>query len=252
MRTVEKVTVIVRKFSEQAEWGVSELARAIDTDKAIVHRILKTLMREQWVQQNGVNRRYILGPALLELGASRVTRSELLYAAEPVVTELARRLDETVMLCGRHENFNVVELIREGTKDVRVVSALGRRIPLHCGAAGKVLVAFDHPSVCERLLASELTMYTPKTITDPDELMKRFAHIRERGWSFEDEEFSTGVSGIAAPVWGNGGRIEASICVRAPSSRLNESKAQRIAPLVVDAAMQISAVLGHRPSAVAG
>lgn len=244
MRIVEKVAAIMDRLSLRPDWGVSELARDLGADKSLVHRILKALVQVEWSRQVSGSRRYSLGPGFTALGQSEASLFRLVDLADPVITELAERLDETVYLSGRHLDHNVIVLIREGTKEVRAVSSVGRRTLMHCGAAGKVLLAFAHPQKRDELLLRQsLERYTPHTITDFVQLRHELEQVRGRGWSFENEEYALGVSGVAAPVLRTDGGLEAAICVRAPSSRLTIEEAARIAPQVLGAAKQISIAL---------
>jgi len=246
MRAVANAVRLIHKFEERAEWGVSDLARATGMDKAMTHRILRTLLQEQWVEQNPASRLYSLGPALRDIASLEPSRSDVLKVAAPVLDDLVERFNETVLLSSRHHLVNVVELIRECSREVRVVSEVGRRIPLHCGAAGKTWLAFDHPSLIERLLDTGLKAYTANTITSPEALKAELDEIRERGWGFENEEYSVGVSGIGAPVWSSAGCITGSVAIRAPSVRLSRATAAEMAPLLMKAAADISVRLGHR------
>ena len=76
----------IQKFEERREWGVSDLARAAGMDKAMTHRILRALLREQWVVQNLQTRLYSLGPALRDIASLQQSRTDVLKAAEPVST----------------------------------------------------------------------------------------------------------------------------------------------------------------------
>src|SRR5262245_8484651 len=200
MRAVANAVKLIHKFEERPEWGVSDLARATGMDKSMAHRILRALVREQWVEQNLSSRLYSLGPALRDIASVQDTRSSVLKSAEPILDELLQRFNETVMLCGRQQLSNVVELVRECTREVRVVSEVGRRIPLYCGAAGKTLLAFDHPSVLERLLETDLKAYTVNTIAHAEALRTELEETRRRGWGFENQEYALGASGIGAPI----------------------------------------------------
>jgi IclR family KDG regulon transcriptional repressor len=245
MRAVANAVRLIQKFEERREWGVSDLARATGMDKAMTHRILRTLMREQWVMQSLETRLYSLGPALSDIASLQQARSHVLKAAEPVLDGLVERFNETGLLSSRHRLFHVVELVRECTREVRVVSEVGRRIPLYCGAAGKALVAFDHPFVLEQLLATGLKVYTPNTIADPEVLEAELEETRRRGWGFENQEFTPGASGIGAPIWNSAGCVTGAIAIRAPSMRMSFKEAAAIAPSLTKAAADISARLGY-------
>jgi IclR family transcriptional regulator, KDG regulon repressor len=246
MRAVANAVRLIQKLGERREWGVSDLARATGMDKAMTHRILRTLMREQWVVQSLQTRLYSLGPALRDIASLQQPRSDVLKAAEPVLDALLERFNETVLLSSRHRLFHVVELVRQCTREVRVVSEVGRRIPLYCGAAGKALVAFDHPSVLEQLLATDLKAFTPNTIADREALSAEIEETRRRGWGFENQEHTAGASGIGAPIWSGAGYVAGAIAIRAPSMRMSFREAAAIAPSLLKAAADISSHLGYR------
>jgi IclR family transcriptional regulator, KDG regulon repressor len=245
MRAVANAVRVIQKLQERPAWGVSDLARATGMDKAMAHRILRTLMREQWVEQNLSSRLYSLGPALRDIAGLQDSRAAVLKSAQPILVELLQRFNETVMLCGRQQLSNVVELVRECTREVRVVSEVGRRIPLYCGAAGKTLLAFDHPSVLEELLEAGLKAYTANTIADSEALRAELEETRRRGWGFENEEYTLGASGIGAPIWNSASCVTGAIAIRAPSMRMSFKEAAAIAPFLMKAAADISARLGY-------
>lgn len=237
---MHKVTALLERLGEEGEAGVTELARHIGADKGVVHRILRTLRENEWVEQNPDNRLYSIGPALAELSARLPSRADLVAAAAPVLDTLVEMVDETCFLSGRQGMFNVVDLIRESSQEMRVVSQVGRRIPLHGGAAGKVLLAFERETIRERLLAHEMKALAERTITDRDRLRTELDIIRKRGWSYDDGENSPGICGLAAPILLNNRTLVGCICVRAPDFRLPFERAEAFAPRVVDAARTVA------------
>jgi len=245
MRTVTKVMALLETLGERGEAGVSELARQVGADKAAVHRILQTLSRGDWVQQDPASRLYHIGPALSELTGRVPTRPDVIAAAGPVLEDLVRQLDETAFLSSRQGSFNVVELIRETTQEVRVVSEVGKRIPLHGGAAGKALLAFERASIRDKLFEAELAAF-PGAIPDPDRLRDEMGRIRECGWSYDDGETTPGVCGLAAPILLRGHLLIGCIAVRAPSTRLDLARAETYAPALVEAANRVArGLLNH-------
>lgn len=239
MRTVHKVMALLENLGETGPAGVTELANRIGADKSVVHRILRTLRDGEWVEQDSRTRSYSIGPALSDLLAHLPSRTDLIAAAAPVLDDLVREVDETCYFSVRQGTFNVVELIRESTKEMRVVSEVGRRILLHQGSAGNVLLAFERPSTRERLLRKELPLVAGDDALDMDRLESELALIRDRGWGHDHGEYFPGICGLAAPVVSSHGVLMGCICVRAPASRLPFEVAQDWAPRVVSAAQDV-------------
>jgi IclR family KDG regulon transcriptional repressor len=78
--------------------------------------------------------------------------------------------------------------------------AIGGTLPLNCGGAPKVLLAFQPEDEIERALAGTLTKLTPKSITDVAELRKRLLLVRKRGWEFAIDDVAVGLTALAFPI----------------------------------------------------
>jgi DNA-binding IclR family transcriptional regulator len=239
MRTVQRVTALIRTLESSAALGVSVLARAIDADKATTHRILRALYAEGWVEQDS-QRKYRLGPALTQLRHEVPLRSDIVAAATSVLDDLLGEVDETCFLSGRQGHENVVDLVRESTKEMRVVSEVGRRIPLHSGAAGKVLVAFEKEVTRARLLEHERQLLEEQGASF-EEFLRDLDRVRKTGWCYDPGTFSPGIAGLAAPIIFDDETIIGAICVRAPDSRFTEEDARALAVTIVGAGRRVAA-----------
>ena len=67
------------------------------------------------------------------------------------------------------------------------------------------------------------------------------AHARETGWAYDREEYESNVHCVAAPIFGAGGRLIATISLAA--HRSNEFTPERIAKLC-GIAQSISSAMG--------
>jgi len=129
---------------------------------------------------------------------------------------------------------------------MRVTLRVGERQMLHAGAGAKVLLAFLPEAEIRHILAEiELVLLQPRTITDRKMLWAELAAIRARGYATSFEETALGTMAIAAPVFDAQGRSVAAIGIEAPLARIPPEQAKAVAPLVVQAARQISARLGQ-------
>jgi DNA-binding IclR family transcriptional regulator len=117
---------------------------------------------------------------------------------------------------------------------------MGRRLPVHATALGKVLVAGEQERQAfdrEVLSGPGVEALTPATLVDRDKLIEHLGAVAVRGWAADWEESSPGLCCAAAPVVAPSGRIVAALSVSAPSSRLTpESLEQHLAPAVLAAA----------------
>ena len=114
---------------------------------------------------------------------------------------LAEDVGETTYLSTADGLDVVVVASVEGSHAVRVRGLhVGFRGSLHARGSGKLILAYADEERIEQYLAGGLEPRTPRTIVDPDALLRELAAIRARGYAYDDEEFSEGVSGVSAPV----------------------------------------------------
>jgi IclR family transcriptional regulator, KDG regulon repressor len=219
---VDKAISLLIAFGEQprAGLGVSELARRTQLSKSTAYRVLGMLERNGVVERVGTN--YRLGARLHELGRSvyapghERVRDLLL----PFVTDLYELTRQTVHLAVLH-GTDVVYLAKlYGHRPVPTPSRIGGRLPAHCTAIGKVLLAYD-PDAAAHALSLPLRGFTPRTITDPAALAAELDRIRRAGIAFEDEESQLGLSCVAAPVRHRAAGVIAALSVTGPRGRID-------------------------------
>lgn len=247
MKTVAKAIAVMRTLAgEEREWGVTEVALATSIDKVIVHRILQAFLKEQWVSRNTQTRRYRVGPAVIQLARGNPFRRSAIEAARPYLQLLSRATAETAFVTVRHGYSVVVAASCESEHMVRVSSSVGNYAPLYCSATGKAFLAFEPPALLEMTIKRGLTPVSKGTITDPARLRGAVEEIARRGWSEEREEFHEHVCGVAVPIRGELGLVDACIAVRGPIMRLGTGSLDALAERTSEVATAISRDLGYQ------
>jgi len=120
---------------------------------------------------------------------------------------------------------------------------LGRAVPLHCSAIGKILLAYG----AAKLRPGRLERRTGQTITGRPALQTELAAVRRRGYAVIDGELEPGLVAVAAPVYRDGGAVVAALSVSGPATRLTPATLPGVAAQCVAQADALSCVLGHRP-----
>jgi len=183
IQTVSNALRLLEAFEGEEELGVTELAKRLNLHKNNVFRLLATLEQKGYVEQDE-NECYRLGNSCLQLAHAFSRTRALTRLARAVLEGLARETGETAHL-GVLREFEVVHLDGEQAQDL-VVTALrvGQRLPSHCSALGKVLLACAPSSTLEsydRQVASKgIAARTDETIVDRDKLIE---HLRRAGRS---------------------------------------------------------------------
>lgn len=253
LSSVSMAIRILKAFEgDDAEIGVTELARRLGIAKSTVHRLVVTLMAEDFLEQNHETGRYRLGLGLFGLGSLVRNRMDLSTEARTLLMDLRQETDETVLLAVPAGPEIMYIRVQPSRQAVRISAEIGMRAPYHSTAAGRAMLAFQPESRIVALTGASLPPQTPKTITDPDKLQKLLGNIRRLGYAVEDEENELGMRAIAAPIHDAQSEVVGAVAVAGPVQRLSLKNLNGFAEPLLVAARAISARLGHRGSLGAG
>jgi DNA-binding IclR family transcriptional regulator len=225
--------------------GVTEIAQELDTSRARVFRILKTLERKGYVASDPDTRGYSLGLKFLQTGKWVRQRIKLRDVAEPFLVKLARKTGDVTLLMVLMGDYAFTVDTYHGSQRLQVEVPIGIPKPLHIGAAPKVLLAYLPNEERERYMSNaELTRYTAHTITDHDELLDCLNEIRSKGYVVAEEDYYLGEYSIAVPVRDDSARVVGAISVTAPCDRDSPERREELVELLLSAAEGISKRLG--------
>ena len=245
LSSVANAILLMKTFSdEQSELGISALAERLKLAKSTVHRLASTLVEAGMLEQNKETGKYRLGLAVFELGSLVRRKIDISFEAKPWLMTLREQTGETVDLSILDHGGVVCVNFLESKKVNRTSSGIGLRKPVHCTAEGKALIAFQPPSMIERIINAGLERRTPRTLIDPAALTEELAKIRGRGYAMDDEEYELGVRGIASPIRDDSGNSVAAVGVNGPTQRLTKNRLRALAEHVNAAAKAISLRLG--------
>jgi DNA-binding IclR family transcriptional regulator len=242
VRAVERAVQVLSSFdSDHAEQGISEIAQATGLHKATAHRIIMTLVNSGFLERTADGEKFRLGLRMVELGLGALHRLDVRRAAQPSMEKLVDDFQEICTL-GVFDRGQVlyVEVVHSN-HSLTIAARVGRHLPAHCTASGKVLLAFLPPEVVEPVLSAPLAVYTEKTITSPDRLRKELKVVRQRGYAIADEELEVGVWAISAPIRDIDRNVIAAMSIPFPTNRLNPERIPEIAQALLEAANAVSA-----------
>jgi DNA-binding IclR family transcriptional regulator len=246
---VDKALTLLKALAEHdQEIGVSELARRTRLTKSTAFRLLGILQRNDVVERVGSG--YRLGAQLFDIG-SRVYGPAPIVLRErltPYLMDLYELSRETVHLAVLHDAEIVYVNKIHGHRAARSPSKVGARLPAYCTAVGKVLLAYDHDAA-EQAVAAGLPGRTEYTLSDPALFRAELGRIRQDGIAYDRQEAVLGLSCVAVPVMGAGGRPVAALSVAGAHHRFTP---ERFAPALrraaYDASRALAALDTRRPA----
>jgi len=226
-QSIDRAAALLVQVVESAEpTTVGVLAETTGLPKSTTSRLVGALERQGLVQRD--ERASIRpGPVLLRF-AGREVHADLVALSGDVLDRLAEASGETVNL-GIGTAAGVDQLAeRDGRHFIGSTNWLGRRVPLHCTAQGKVLLAFG----AAPFPSAPLERHAPRTIVEPAVLARELEVVRARGYATTRDELETGLWAVAAPVSDVHG-VVAAVSISGPTTRLHEGWSERLGELLV-------------------
>jgi DNA-binding IclR family transcriptional regulator len=228
--------------------GVSELSRALGLAKASVFRIVATLEMEGFVERVQGDA-FKIGRVAFEVGSAYVACTNLECAFRPVAKRLVSEHNETIQLAILAGTEVIYVGKEESSQPVRLVSHLGTRLPAHITGLGKALLSqLTEQEVEELYGGTQLTQAATNSHASLESLLDDLRQIRERGWAHDNEEAADGLQCVASPILNGSGECVAAVSIAAPSQRMPECRLRQLGDVILEAALEISTLLGYRRS----
>lgn len=229
--------------------GIADMADALDLGRSTTHRYATTLVTLGYLEQ-GPSRKYRLSSRVSDFGLSLLDSMVVRRLAREHLRELRARTGHTAGLAILDDSeVSYVDRwqgSRRGQYAIDLGVGLGSRLPIHCSAAGKALLA-HLPEAEQRELITKLrlTRRTGKTITTKAALRAALESIiADDGLAVEDEELLIGRRALAAPVFDEHGRPLAAVELAAPESAYTPKQlVEQLGPLVLATAERITKAL---------
>ncbi len=215
-----------------------ELAARTQLPLPTVYRLAQALCEHGLLSREG--QRFRLGMTLARLGLLALEGMDVRRAAQPHLKWLNEQTGENAELHLRHEDVRVVIEVVSSPHNLRPFAEIGAPLPLHQGAAGKVLLAWLPPAERNALALASAARFGDGESFDLARFSAELERVQAAGCATSEGERAPGVSAIAAPIFAPGGQVAGAVALVAPTARLGEAERAKYAPLVCAAANRIS------------
>lgn len=242
VQSVERALNILKELSwikdESKGIGVLKLSRSLGLKSPTVHNLLKTLVQHKYAEKITETNKYRLGPACYDLVKEKLITARLRRAAEPVIVNLNRKINESIILTAYHQGERFIILVIEAQQLLKVDTGFSSASNAYEHATGRVLLSL--------LTAKELKDYVKRHgfpheerngINDFCSLQKKLIKIREEGMAARQSEGKQ-ISSLAVPV--SGEKLIAALGVYLPSTRFKGKHKREIIKGLKDASKEIS------------
>jgi DNA-binding IclR family transcriptional regulator len=231
IKSLEKALNLLELLSDSNELRITEISKNLNIGITTVYRMLSTLKYHGYVIQNKKTLKYHLGYKLFILGNRVQNTFDLLNIVIPFLQSLSKKTNEGI-------NFSILEgretvcLSKiESPEILRTDIKIGTKIPAHCTAVGKAILAFLPEEKLMMLYGNENDRLDTPTINSISSVMKLkecLKKIRKNGYAIDKEEYQIGIHCLGVPILNAKGISIAGISVTGPSSRFDLSNINKL------------------------
>jgi IclR family transcriptional regulator, KDG regulon repressor len=247
IQAVDRALRILELFDEQEnEIKITDISERMGLHKSTVHSLLKTLQMHGYIDQNPESGKYKLGMKLFERGNFVIHSLDIRKIAKSHLVHLSSQTGQTahlVILDGKEGVY--IDKV-EGPMAVILYSRIGRRIPIHCSAVGKALVAYKSSDDLKKMLKGyEYVLQTENTIKNEADLLQELERVRRQGYAVDNQENEPGVRCVAAPIRDHAGKVIAAVSLSTLVTRVNDKDFEDFTNLLTQETMEMSQELGY-------
>ncbi|MCL1861130.1 MAG: IclR family transcriptional regulator [Proteobacteria bacterium] len=246
LMTVERGLKVLRAFrSERASLTNAELVRRTGLPKAVVSRLTSTLLQLDFLRLVPGKREFELSAGALGIGHAYLATNEMLQTAQPLMLELADRLDVSVAL-GIQDGIDILYVgYRVSRKVATLRLGVGSILPMGTTSIGHAYL-WALPPAQQRQLIDECKRWTTKAQSGALEqsIQASFTELENFGVCAVMDGFQRRTYGVALPIRvGRQGVLMSMSCGKAAVKLDLQSERARIAPALKEAAKQLEATL---------
>jgi IclR family transcriptional regulator, pca regulon regulatory protein len=245
------LTILAAFTPERPVAGIADIARELGMHKGTTHRYVGTLVALGYLEQ-GKRRKYRLTLGVTNLGLSALSAMRLEEHTHPYMQDLATGCGYTISLAVL-DGPEILYLDRVHSTRRRQTPSEpdlhpGSRLPVHCTAMGKALLAhLPEPEQSKLMRTLKLSRETANTITGKQALRDEIRHITLEGIAVNDEELAAGWRAIAVPIRSAEHEAIAALAMSATTTAITLANlTEQLGPHLTATAGRISARLGYR------
>jgi DNA-binding IclR family transcriptional regulator len=236
---LDKAMAVLLAFSAgNMALSPQEISARTDMPLPTVYRLAQALCEHGMLMKDGS--RFRLGMTLLRLGMMVAEGIDVRQQVQGYLRWLNEQTEENAELHIRQEETRMVIEVVSSPHNLRPFADIGAPLPLHRGAAGKVLLAWAPATEREALIKASVARFDDEEQFDRRAFGEELGQVRAQGWAFSDGERVSGVSALAAPIFEVSNRLVGALTLVVPTVRLREEQRARYIPLVREAARRAS------------
>lgn len=245
-KTVDRTLDILELFVEHdGGLNLTEISRLTGLNPATSSRYVASLVQRGYLTEDSRNGSYHLGLKSIDFSYAARRNLRFIEFAYLPLNQLGKDTGCDVYMTVLDRDTSLVVEEIGNTTALRINSPIGRRMPLHSTACGKIHLA--HMTEDERrafYARATLEPFTKNTITDRGLLEAELENVCRDGIAYDREEQRLGVWVVGAPIYSNKNKI-AAVGIITPVSRIKSDTIDNHARKLIGCASEISQILSR-------
>ena len=246
VQSLTRALTILNKLSEHDSGLIlTELAQICELPTSTTHRLLTTLENNRFVRFNRSSNLWSVGVQSFVVGNAFARSRNFVPLAKTFMRHLMDEAGETVNLAAQDQDEIVYLAQVESREIMRASVRPGSRVPLHCSAVGKAILAGMNE--IDRNMIIQLKPNAPdeNQIFTP-EFIESLKKAKISGYAIDDEEQSIGMRCVASIIYDEIGGPLAAISISGPTARITNARIPSLGRLVQKTCKDITAEFGGR------
>src|SRR6202795_3902864 len=241
------LSILEALSNSEAGLTLTDLAHRVLLPAASTHRLLSTLEKMRYVYQAGDLGLWYIGLQAFVVGSTFLANRDFVAQSHGYMRRLMEQSGETANLAILDGTEAVFIAQVQCHEMMRTLVKLGSRVPLHASGVGKaIFAALSNEQIDAILKVRGLPRITEKTIVVPETMWAALRVIRQRGYSFDDEEHARSTRCVGAAIYDEHAEPLGAISIAGPSTRLADERVRQLGPIVAHIAEELTRHLGGR------
>lgn len=235
--SLERMVALLDLFEESPSgWTFERIHGRLGYTRSTLYRYLKILSDAELLTSLP-EAGYTLGPRIVELDHEIRAHDPIIRASRPVMLELVREIPGIALLCRSYRNKVLCVHQERSTTEIESTYERGRTMPLLRGAASRIILANMPTRTIAALYEAQPREFAAAGLGEAlANVQGNLKRIRRAGWDQTTGEVTKGITGIAAPIFDDRGKVLGSLSISFAARNTNAKRIVAIAERVVSCA----------------
>ena len=244
VQVIDRAFSVLELVSNEGSMSLKDIYTSLGLNKASAMRIANALVANGYFDKDERGN-YSLTFKAYEVGIRAVRRVDYITFIRETLDQLAAELGVIAQFSVKEGNeLLCLESFDLTRSNFSVYTKVGIRSQLYATSAGKaILMTYKDEEIKTLWDQMNVRIFTPKTITDYDQFMKRIYEARYRGYAMDDEESELGLFCVGAPLVNSTGKAIGAISLS--TSRMDEETERRLSTALLAATQRLGYMLSY-------